>query len=339
MVNFTTLSQRAADIAIALMQGARVADFPIERSRNEILVDWRQFHRFNLDEARMPSAATVWYQPPTIWQQYWRYLVLGGLVLFLLLLLVFTLAVEVRRRKRSEASARKLSGWLINAQEEERRRIARELHDDLSQRLCLLCIQIDTLRAALPRDEGPISQGLTQLYDQVDVLSTDVHQLSHELHSAVLDKLGLLPALRRYCDDFATHRGIVVNVQTLGEEIPLDKEVALALFRVAQECLANVIKHSGATSASLRLTFAGEKMLLEIKDCGQGFEPKELARKPGLGIESMRERLRSVGGILQIDSSVAGGTAVRAEAPARILMTENDDSSVLQDGSPRRAAA
>jgi signal transduction histidine kinase len=339
VVNFVALSQRAAEMAVALLQGANISDFPVERSRNETLIDWKQFERFHLAENKIPASATVWFRPPAIWQQYGAYLVLGGLVVLLQLFLIFRLAMEGRRRKRSEASTRKLAGWLIRAQEEERRRIARELHDDLSQRLSLMCMQVDTLRSSLPCAEDALVQGLTRLYDQADTISSEVHQLSHELHSAVLDKLGLLPALRRYCEEFSLHRGVAVELGVIGEEFPLNREVALALFRVAQECLTNVAKHSAAASAELRLSFRRDSILLEIEDKGRGFGQKELEQKAGLGIESMRERLRSVNGTLRINSSPAHGTTIRAEAPAAPLSEDQSDHDLPIHGRESRGQA
>ena len=339
VVNFVELSQRAAAIAIALMHGASISDFPVERSRNETLIDWRQFRRFHLDESRLPPSTMIWFRPPTIWQQYGKYLVIGALVLLLQSLLIIRLAAEGRRRKRSEASARNLSGWLINAQEDERRRIARELHDDLSQRLSLICIQIDTLRASVPGDKEILVQGLARLYDQVDTLSSDVHQLSHELHSVVLEKLGLLPALRRYCEEFSLHRKIEVEIQVRGKEFRVNPDVALALFRVAQECLSNVAKHSAAVSAVLRLDFRKNSVALEIEDHGRGFELQELEQSEGLGTSSMRERLRSVGGTLQIDSSPMRGTRIRADAPASPIVLNEFDFDVLRPAKDRDQAA
>jgi signal transduction histidine kinase len=240
---------------------------------------------------------------------------LGALVFLLQMALIFKLLVEEKKRKRSEKATRELAGRLIRAQEEERRRIARELHDDLSQRLSLLCLKLDTLRASPPESSEILTQELTVLYDETDVLSSDVHQFSHKLHPAILEKLGLIAALRRYCSEFSAHRKIAVDMQVSGEEPFLQDETALALFRVGQECLMNVAKHSGAVSCELRVDYTRDRVILEVRDKGSGFEPQNLRGKVGLGLESMRERLRSLGGTLLVESARSRGTRVRAEAP------------------------
>jgi len=338
VVDFVPLSHRAAEIAVALLRGRKPSELSVEQSRNQVAIDWRQLGRFQIPYNRVPQSATVLFREPTIWQKYGIYLALSGFVVLLQLVLIIMLSIEVNRRKRSEASTRALAGRLIHAQEEERCRIARELHDDFSQRLSLLCMQLDGLRASPPGTQDTLIQRLTQLYDQTDSISSEVHQLSHELHSALLEKLGLAPALYRFCEELSLHRKISVNISTSGERTSLNRDVALALFRVAQECLINVSKHSGASSADLRLDFAREKVLLEIQDSGRGFEKQALAQSPGLGIESMRERLRSVGGTFYIHSRPGHGTIIHAEVPTPTITPETDSDLAASQGGQEAAA-
>jgi len=325
VMNFESISHQTSRLILRLLHGGRVSDFPVEQSRNEVMADWRQLQRFHLDERLLPPGAIVLYRVPTVWERYRWYIVLAGVVILFELALIIKLMAEAKRRKQSEAASRELAGRLINAQEEERRRIARDLHDDLSQRLAWTCIQLDTMRES-PLERERLVEKLTELYEETDLMSSDLHQISHELHPAVLERLGLIPALRQYSEEFAQHRKVAVTMNSPTEEPPVSKEGALALFRVAQECLTNVAKHSGATSCEVKLNSARGRVTLEVADKGRGFEPAELNERAGLGIESMRERLRSVGGTLHITSSPATGTAVRAEIPVSELDTLEKDA-------------
>lgn len=315
VVNFEAIGRQASRIILAVLDGAKISDFPVERSRNEVVIDWRVFERLQLQEEQLPPTATVLYREPPMWVRYRWYFAIGGIVILLQLILILKLAIEGKKRKESEKSARELAGRLIHAQEEERRRIAGELHDDVSQRLALVCLQIDTMRGSPPSSRDALVQELSVLYDETDLISSDIHQFSHELHPNILEKLGLISALRRYCSEFSLHRKIAVNMQVSGEEPTANHETALALFRVGQECLMNVAKHSGAVSCDVRLNYKYNRVVLEIEDQGNGFDLAEVKEKSGLGIESMRERLRSVGGTLRVDSRLHRGTKVRAEAP------------------------
>ena len=315
VVNFEAIGREAARIILAVLHGAKISDFPVERSRNDIMIDWRAFQRFRLPEKQLPPTATVFYREPTMWARYGWYFAAGALVIVFQLILIFKLAIEGKKRKESEKSARELAGRLIHAQEEERRRIAGELHDDVSQRLALVCLQVDTMRGSPPASQEILTEELSVLYDEIDLISSDIHQFSHELHPSILEKLGLISALRRFCKEFSVHRRIAVNMQTDGEEPTLHPETALALFRVGQECLTNIAKHSGVACCNVSLSYTRDQVTLEIEDQGKGFELGDLKEKTGLGIESMRERLRSVGGKLRIDSVPLRGTKVRAEAP------------------------
>jgi signal transduction histidine kinase len=328
-VNFEAIGREAARIILAVLHGAKISGFPVEKSRNDIMIDWRAFQRFRLEKKQLPSTATVLYREPTMWARYGWYFAGGALVIVFQLILIFKLAIEGKKRKESEKSARELAGRLIHAQEEERRRIAGELHDDVSQRLALICLQVDTMRGSPPVSQELLTQELSVLYDEIDLISSDIHQFSHELHPSILEKLGLISALRRFCKEFSLHRKIAVNMTANGDEPALHRDTALALFRVGQECLMNVAKHSGAVSCDVSLNYAHDRVTLQIEDHGSGFEMGSLREKAGLGIESMCERLRSVGGKLRIDSAPLRGTKVRAEAP--IVLTETDGPHIEFD--------
>jgi PAS domain S-box-containing protein len=218
----------------------------------------------------------------------------------------------------AEAELQQLAHRLIQVQDEERRRISRELHDDLGQRLSLFAIELDLLKNSLAalghhREEKQVSD----LHLQADELTRDVHELSHELHSGKLQHVGLRAALHDLCNHVSVRHH--VNMDFGENSFRLPPEVELCLFRVAQEALNNVIKHSNAKDVAVKLSMAGEKVQLQIKDNGTGFDPA--GSFSGIGIVSMRERLRMIGGSLGLQSSSGGGTAVTAEVsvPAHVL--------------------
>jgi signal transduction histidine kinase len=322
VVNFEALAHQSARMILGLLHGEPVSAFPVEHSQNQVVINWREFERFGLPERLIPHGAAVYFREPTLWRRYRWYLIAGGVVILLQMILIFQLAIEGNRRRQSERSSRELAGRLIHAQEEERRRIAAELHDDVCQRLALVCLKLDTMRAGPLLSQESLMRELSVLYDDTDLISSDLHQFSRELHPAILERLGLIPALRRFCGEFAHHRKIAVHFSTDGEEAVLDQEVALVLFRVGQECLMNISKHSGAESCNASLTFTRDQVILEIRDAGVGFDLDEKKGGSGLGLQSMRERLRSVSGSLRIYSAPGRGTRVHAEVPIDRAVTK-----------------
>ena len=220
---------------------------------------------------------------------------------------------KIAKQKLNEAqrSLVELTNRLIQVQDEERRLMARELHDDIGQRLSLLMMQLEGIRRKLPAaspERGTLKHTLTEL----DELTGDVHDLSHQLYSTKLQYIGLTPALRELCRRFATQHGTEVFVKL--EDIPeLPANVQFCLYRVAQEALNNIGKHSHARQASVQLGATSDMVILEITDSGIGFESN--VRVEGLGIVSMRERMRIAGGDLTITSTVGQGTRLAAVVP------------------------
>lgn len=314
VISFDTIGQQGAKTVLGLLAGGRVSRYPVEHSRNDVVIDWGRFKQFGFAESNLPPSAVVLFRPPTVWEKYRDYLIAAGIVILLQMALIVELALAGKLRKKSERSARELARRLINAQEDERRRIAGELHDDVSQRLALVAIQLDTLRASPPYSRDDLVRELSVLYDETDLISSDIHQFSHELHPAILERLGLASALRRYCSEFSAHRKMAVDMSTSGEEPPMQLDTALAFFRIGQECLTNAAKHSGAIGCKVSLTYARHRITLAVEDKGRGFDPKSERAKAGLGIQSMHERLCSIDGVLRIESSPRTGTIVFAEA-------------------------
>jgi signal transduction histidine kinase len=250
---------------------------------------------------------------------------------------------EIAERRLVEKAVEQLAGRLIHAQEQERSRIGRELHDHISQMLGVLTIRIDQLRSASAPTASTLDQALAGLRLNITELTEDVHRLSHRLHSSTLDYLGLVPALQKLTVEFSDSHDIPVafDHQTLPSALP--SEVALCLFRVAEESLTNIAKHSGARSAEIRLYGDAGGLHLFIEDSGNGFDATRLEAKPGLGFVSMQERLRVIRGTIRVDSAPSRGTRIEVWVPSASLQladpTEDAAGSASQAAVARDASA
>jgi signal transduction histidine kinase len=221
------------------------------------------------------------------------------------LLLLAAITIE---RRRTEESLRETSRRLIDAQEHERKRIARELHDDIGQTLTLAEIELDRI-IARNADSEPGSR-LNKLRDQVTMVSQGIWEISHGLYPSNLEILGLVTALQRLCSDLSEETRLELQCEPREIANDLPPDVSLCLYRVAQEALQNIVRHSRASSASMALRRDGGRILLQIVDDGVGFDPARVT--PGLGFASMRERLNAVNGGLDIFSQPGRGTRLDA---------------------------
>lgn len=226
------------------------------------------------------------------------------------------LEAEVDHTKRTLSAAqeelRSLAAHLFSVQEEERQRVARELHDDLAQRLSLLQMQVEQSVVSSPDGEG---EGISSIYSQIKALNADVRTLSHKLHPAILNDLGLPAALKELVDHFRAHEQMFATYigTNVPEDIPL--EAATVAYRIAQEALRNVSKHAGKTHVKLMLEGIDGLLRLEVRDLGTGFDLEDEAPRRGLGLISMKERARIAGGSLTIASSLGEGTTVSLKVP------------------------
>src|SRR4051812_40459688 len=200
---------------------------------------------------------------------------------------------------------------LVSAKEDERRRIARELHDDISQRLALLAIEIDRLVQQTP-DCNTVRMRLRELWQHTNEIAKGVHHLSHQLHPFTLETLGIVAALRALSRELS-ERGLRVAFSSSSAFSDVSPAVALGLFRVAQEALSNVLKHSGVEEATLHFSCSDRVVRIRVEDRGRGFDPR--AHRGGLGLVSMRERLLQLDGEVAIESRPGEGTAVEARVP------------------------
>lgn len=274
---------------------------------------------------------------PVIWQAHWCRPLLEATLAVVIASLVWR-ALFIRRRRaaerldtrrratrflvrertlrlNAERESRGLSQRLITAHEDERRRLARELHDDLTQRLARLAIDAAQAERGLPAP--PVSATWRRMREELVRLSKDVHSLAYRLHPSILDELGLIEALRSECDRFSRQESIRATVRL--HEVPdeIDRDTALCLFRVGQESLCNAARHSQSRAVEILLARMDGGLQLSVHDDGIGFNPAEPVGRAGLGLVSMRERVCSVEGELDIDSEPGHGTTIVAWVPLK----------------------
>jgi PAS domain S-box-containing protein len=223
---------------------------------------------------------------------------------------------DITARKLADAALASVSGKLIEAQEQERRRIARELHDDIGQRLALLAIELAQIqKSSSSSSEFPGQIGKLQM--QTSEIAADVQSLSHALHSSKLQYLGLAAALRGFCREFSEQQKVEVDFVALDLPPSLPPEVSLCFFRVLQEALHNAAKHSGVRDFVVRLRGTPEEIHLTIGDSGIGFDIEATRASRGLGLISMQERVKLLNGTLSVESYLHRGTTIHARVPHR----------------------
>jgi signal transduction histidine kinase len=204
---------------------------------------------------------------------------------------------------------------LVAAQEEERARIARELHDDIAQRVALLATRVDAMLRDSPRARNRMRAGLLVARTHLEELSTAIHTLSHHLHPGKLKLLGLVPTLGTLCRDLSADGTIDISLDAENVPANVADDTAMCIFRVAQEALHNVVKHSGARAIRVQLSGTGSHLTLRVTDDGAGFDPFAVVQSPGIGLLTMRERVELLGGTLYIESVRPHGTMIEATVP------------------------
>lgn len=219
--------------------------------------------------------------------------------------------------QRSREQLRALAAGLLTAQEQERRRLSRELHDDLNQKLAMLAVQAESIEQELPATHQEIRARLAELREGANSLSDDIRHMAYELHPSILDHLGLVVALRSLCQQFSRRHG--VKTRFVGSRLPraIPPGAALCLYRVAQEALANVAKHSRSPRATVSLSGGTDSLRLTVTDRGVGFDPAWLEQRRGLGLISMEERVRLADGVFAVSSRPGKGTRLDVRVPLR----------------------
>jgi two-component system sensor histidine kinase UhpB len=296
------------------------------------MFDWRELQRWGISETRLPAGSIVQFLQPTVWDQY-KFYIAGAVVLIALQsALIAGLVVQHTRRRRTETALRRseqqyramaeqnqdLAGRLITAQDAERTRIARDLHDDVSQQVAGVSIAVSGLKQRLGDDHrsGDLQQELANLQQQTLALARNVRHLSHDLHPTVLRHLGLVKALTSYCGELERAHGVVMRCSSEGRVASVNADAALCVYRIAQEALRNVIAHAGASRVDVQLLQTGDQVEITIADNGRGFDISSAETSKGLGLISITERAKLAGGTIAIISGVNEGTRVQATIPA-----------------------
>jgi signal transduction histidine kinase len=323
------------EITRRILEGTPPETIPIVEVGSMPILDWRQLRRWGIDPSRLPSGSQILFRTPTLWEGYrWYFVGTIGLVIVQLALIAALLKQRARRRGAEETirlreaalrttyeRTRQLAGRLINLQEAARATVAQDLHDDICQQLAVLSIAIDVLKAS----PGKIQNGAAQrAFAELARLTREtlhrVRHLSHELHPATLGIFGLAAALRGHCDEVAKHHGVQVTFTSQGDLGNLSPEIAICLFRVAQESLRNGVLHGHAHRLAVGLVNAGTFIELTVTDDGRGFD-LEAARRNGLGLGlvTMEERTHAVGGIVEVLTGLGQGTTVRVRISVGLL--------------------
>lgn len=314
-----------AALALRVLRGEEAESIPVAAlDLNIKQVDWRQLRRWGIADARVPAGTLVRFRDPSLWERYGTYI--QGTIALLLgqSVLIAGLLFERRRRRAAEAQAirsraalrvsfnrlRDLGGRLLKAQENERSRIARELHDDIGQQVALLTIDLELLRSAQPTASDEAMEKTLICAHQ---LRRSVHDLSHRLHPSKLRLFGLVPALEVLHREVA-REDLVVTFTHDNVPAGLSPDLSLCLYRIAQEALQNSVKYSKATLISVNLCTGPHGLELTITDDGVGFDLNR-AWGRGLGLISMEERLEPFGASLAIQSAPGAGTRLAINVP------------------------
>ena len=293
------------------------------RSHYEVLPDmpaqWREVHRRALNGETLRADEERWERKGgTIWVRWevrpWLTLdwETGGILIF---------AEEITRRKQADEALASVSRRLIESQEQERSRIARELHDDISQQLALVAVELDHL------DRSGSHNKFQESKERVMAIAAAVQRLSHKLHSSKLEYLGLATAAKSFCKEFSEAHNVQIDFTQNGVPRELRPEVSLCLFRVLQEALQNAVKYSGVNHFDVRLCGTSTDIRLTVKDFGRGFEVDDAIKTHGLGLVSMRERVNLVNGEIVIESQPTAGTEIKVHVPLRVANRSSEVTS------------
>jgi signal transduction histidine kinase len=314
-------------LALRVLRGERPDGIPtVAENLNVNQVDWRQLQRWGISEARVPAGTLIRFREPSAWDRYRLYILGAAVVLLAQTVLIVGLLVQRTRRRQAELEVREgqsalmasyerirdLGRRLLNAQETERSRIARELHDDISQQMALLTIDLELLESAPGHSEPLAVEATNRAHD----IAKSLHDLSRRLHPARLRLIGLVAAINGLRQELSKSSGIPIDFTH--DQLPstLPPDLTLCLFRVVQEALQNAVKHSRAHQISVHLGVGTDALSLTIADDGVGFDV-DAATDRGLGLISMSERLDMHGGTIDIRSRPGAGTRLDVAVPLR----------------------
>jgi signal transduction histidine kinase len=321
-------TEAVARLAVRVLRGERADSIPVTSADLNIRqVDWRQLRRWGISEARVPAGTLVLFREPSVWDRYEGYILVAVVLVLAQSALIAGLLVQRTRRRQAEEQVRggqaalrtsyerirDLGGRLLDAQETERSRIARELHDDISQQVALLSIDLEMLRSSARSDAEHLAG---EAFNRTQGIARSVHDLSHRLHPAKLRLIGLVAALKGLQHELSTPD---LTITFKHGEVPpaLPPEITLCLFRVVQEALQNALKYSKARRVTVHLAGGPQRLVLTVADDGVGFDV-DAAWGTGLGLISMRERLENIDGTITIRSTPGAGTILDVVVPLHV---------------------
>jgi signal transduction histidine kinase/ABC-type uncharacterized transport system substrate-binding protein len=315
LMRFQEQGKLTARIVSELLEGKKAQDIPIESLPSAYVFDWKALQRWHIPENRLPPGSLVLFREASLWERtkwIWATCILVIAILFAIAgyLLYSRKQLRLARDRQTQ-----LSGMLITAEENERSRLASELHDDFSQRLAVLALGLENVTETTPPLPQETGRQLHKLLDSAAELGADLHTLSHRLHSATLERLGLATGIGALCREFAAQQNVQIDFASDTIVNSVHQDVALCLFRIVQEGLRNSRKHSGANKVQVALREQGAKLYVSVRDEGCGFDVNQLDKKSGLGVRSMEERVHFLGGKFAIHSEPGKGTTVEAWVP------------------------
>jgi signal transduction histidine kinase len=314
---------KVADIAFDILSGKDLATIPHVNAALHInRIDARQLRRWHISQSRIPAGSKVSFREVDLWEQY-RWQIAGVFSLILIQSLLITALIFQRARRQAAEMAlrvsyeeiRQLAGRLINAQEEERSRIARELHDDVGQRVASLSIGLSSLKRRVADSDETVRSELSRLQLQTTGLAKDLRDLSHELYQGALEHVGLPDALRERCDQISRESDIQIKLEVADGWTEVVDDIKLCLYRVAQEALQNIAKHAHAKMACVAIARQSGQVVMRISDNGLGFATHGPTGQQGIGLLSMRERVRMLGGSFEVKSAPNTGTITTVTIP------------------------
>jgi signal transduction histidine kinase len=317
-----------AAVALRVLNGEDPDTIPVSVLNLHVAqVDWRQLRRWRINEARLPPGTVTLFREPGPWERYQGYILGAAGLMLAQTALIAALLVQSAKRRRAEARVRAsqtalcaslhrlrdLGGRLIGAQEAERSRVARELHDDVGQQAALLEIDLELLGEDAARSSADLRKDIEKALDRTRTIARTVRDLSHRLHPPALRLIGPAAALASLQREFGNANVVVtLDHQNVPSELPQD--LTLCVFRIVQEALRNAVTHGAARAVSVTLAGGEVGLTLLITDDGVGFDVNSLSGS-GLGLTSMRERLEPLGGTLKIHSRPGGGTRLEVTVP------------------------
>lgn len=322
LFNQEILGREAALVALRVLRGERAQDIPVsEGSSNSSMFDWRQLQRWGFRERDLPEGSIVAFRSPTAWAQYRGRIIVIAVLIIAQALLIVSLLVQRYMRRRAEESLLDMTGRLLRSQDDERRRIARDLHDGTGQHLSGIALSVGQVLADFPRGHDRLRQLLQDSHVASRRALDEIRAISYALHPPILDGLGLIPALRWYLDGLQKRAHLSVDFDAPTNLADASPDTQGTLFRIVQESVTNVLRHSGGAAMKVKVSNGEKGITLEIEDNGHGMTADELERVQGaaslgVGIAGMRERVRQLGGEFKI-SSTPSGTRVVVFLPSR----------------------